>query len=419
MLADTDRLQHTVEQVLQGRRASAASRKSRSRAPVDLAADRARMRGRSRGRAITCSATRSRSIARRRGRCRAAATPRNCARSSPNLLDNAVKYSGDDVRVTVDVAAPAPDTRLGPRAGSRHRHSRRRSSSASSIASIACQPRGSKVKGTGLGLYIVRSIARAHGGRVFAESEGEGRARPSPRTAAGSPADMSRILSSRTSSTSPTDCASTSKPKATRSIVAGDGEDALDRLLRRAAAFDAVVLDVMLPGKDGFAVATELRGAGQFVPVLMLTARGRAEDVLQRFESGADDYLPKPFELAILLARLRGCCGAAGGTAARMRRRRADGSATPLRGRSYTFAGRTLDFAAMEVRARGESHRLTLMECELLRYLVKNAGQPVSRRRSSRTCGACTRGPTRARSTTSSSGCVGTLKTSPRRRGSC
>ena len=73
-----------------------------------------------------------------------------------------------------------------------------------------------------------------------------------------------------------------------------------------AEEFDAVVLDVMLPGKDGFAVASELRAAKQFVPVLMLTARGRPEDVLKGFASGADDYLPKPFELAILLARLQG-----------------------------------------------------------------------------------------------------------------
>ena len=62
----------------------------------------------------------------------------------------------------------------------------------------------------------------------------------------------------------------------------------------------------MLPGIDGFAVAAELRRRGQFVPVLMLTARGRPEDVLRGFGAGADDYLPKPFELPILLARVRG-----------------------------------------------------------------------------------------------------------------
>src|SRR5918998_4324713 len=86
----------------------------------------------------------------------------------------------------------------------------------------------------------------------------------------------------------------------------GDGEAALSLLIDRREHFDAVVLDVMLPGKDGFTVATELRQAGRFVPVLMLTARGRPEDVLRGFESGADDYLPKPFELAILIARIKG-----------------------------------------------------------------------------------------------------------------
>ncbi len=88
--------------------------------------------------------------------------------------------------------------------------------------------------------------------------------------------------------------------------VVGDGETALEHLTTQPTRYDAVVLDVMLPGIDGFTVAAELRKAGQFVPVLMLTAMGRAEDVLRGFAAGADDYLPKPFELAILLARLSG-----------------------------------------------------------------------------------------------------------------
>ena len=88
--------------------------------------------------------------------------------------------------------------------------------------------------------------------------------------------------------------------------VAGDGESALARLLEKEEPFDALVLDVMLPGKSGFNVAAELRERKNYVPILMLTARGRAEDVLQGFASGADDYLPKPFELPILIARLEG-----------------------------------------------------------------------------------------------------------------
>src|SRR5918997_3379931 len=86
----------------------------------------------------------------------------------------------------------------------------------------------------------------------------------------------------------------------------GDGEAALSLLVEQRLHFDAVVLDVMLPGKDGFTVASELRQAGRFVPVLMLTARGRPEDVLRGFEAGADDYVAKPFELTVLIARING-----------------------------------------------------------------------------------------------------------------
>ena len=83
----------------------------------------------------------------------------------------------------------------------------------------------------------------------------------------------------------------------------------------------------MLPGKDGFEIAKELREAGQYAPILMLTARSRPEDVLRGFEAGADDYLPKPFELAILIARLGGL----------LRRRQGRHSATLLRTRTKRF----------------------------------------------------------------------------------
>ncbi|MGA9257142.1 MAG: response regulator transcription factor, partial [Candidatus Sulfotelmatobacter sp.] len=88
--------------------------------------------------------------------------------------------------------------------------------------------------------------------------------------------------------------------------VVGDGEAATERLLDKKENFDAIVLDIMLPGKDGFRVVSELRAARNYVPVLMLTARSRPEDVLKGFAAGADDYLPKPFDLSILLARLQG-----------------------------------------------------------------------------------------------------------------
>src|SRR5262245_8356526 len=156
-------------------------------------------------------------------------------------------------------------------------------------------------------------------------------------------------------------------------VVASDGEQALRLLLDDRRIFDVIVLDVMLPGKDGFTVASDLRAAEQFVPILMLTARGRPEDVLRGFEAGADDYLPKPFELAILIARVNGL----------LRRRRWNEQDAPALeaapADTYTFAGRALDFGAMEVRWQDKSYPLTEMECDLLRYLVKNAGQAVSR----------------------------------------
>jgi len=158
-----------------------------------------------------------------------------------------------------------------------------------------------------------------------------------------------------------------------QAVVASDGEQALLLVLEHQERFDAVVLDVMLPGIDGFAVAAALRAAGKYMPILMLTARGRAEDVLKGFEAGADDYLAKPFELTILIARLSGLLR-------RSRWNEQDAPPAPDVGPEvYEFNGCTIDFIGMQVHARGESHPLTLMECELLRYLVKNAGQPVSR----------------------------------------
>jgi DNA-binding response OmpR family regulator len=152
--------------------------------------------------------------------------------------------------------------------------------------------------------------------------------------------------------------------------IARDGQRALEILLKERRPADVVILDVMLPGKDGFAVASELRAAGHYVPILMLTARGSAEDVLKGFEAGADDYLPKPFELSILLARIRGL----------LRRHRWNEPPETPASDVYAFAGRTIDFTGMQVRSGDKSYPLTVMECDLLRYLVKNAGQPVSRK---------------------------------------
>ena len=162
----------------------------------------------------------------------------------------------------------------------------------------------------------------------------------------------------------------------------GDGETALELLTQppkrpeQPEHFDAVVLDVMLPGKDGFEVARELRQAGQFIPILMLTARSRPEDVLRGFEAGADDYVPKPFELAILIARLRGL----------LRRREwlrlsQNSSAPSAQTEVFDFSGKTIDFSKLELRAGGRTVQLTLMEAELLRYFVKHEGRAVSRQK--------------------------------------
>ena len=155
--------------------------------------------------------------------------------------------------------------------------------------------------------------------------------------------------------------------------VARDGEQALELLLRQPESFDAVILDVMLPGKDGFTVASEVRAAGRYVPILMLTARGRPEDVLRGFEAGADDYLAIPFELAILMARVHGLL--------RRRRWNVQGTGASVAvADTFSFASRTIDFAAMEIRAGGASFHLTQMECDLLRYLVSRPNQVISRR---------------------------------------
>jgi DNA-binding response OmpR family regulator len=152
--------------------------------------------------------------------------------------------------------------------------------------------------------------------------------------------------------------------------IAGDGETALDKL--KDSRYDAVVLDIMLPGIDGFGVTRAMRADENYTPVLMLTARGRPQDVLKGFEAGTDDYLPKPFDLNIFLARLKG-----------LLRRQEWTKQRPLAkgtGGKFEINGKTIDFDNLElVSTEGVTH-LTLMEMKLLRFLIENEGRAVSRK---------------------------------------
>lgn len=159
-----------------------------------------------------------------------------------------------------------------------------------------------------------------------------------------------------------------------------DGETAISLLLKEECPYDVVVLDVMLPGKDGFAVASELRASGQFVPVLILTALGRPEEVLRGFESGADDYLPKPFNLAVFMARLNALLRRREWFERRATDRRAKNGLTQDNEEVFTFDGKTIDLTTLELRTPRQTVRLTLMEAELLRYLIKQQGKVISRK---------------------------------------
>ena len=221
-------------------------------------------------------------------------------------------------------------------------------------------PGASQVKGSGLGLFIVRAIARRHGGNAYAESEGSGQRHHRYHSVAEELA-VNEILLVEDEEHLARGLKFNLEAEGYPTRVVGDGETALDLLLKQRSEFDLLVLDVMLPGKDGFAVASELRKASNYIPLLMLTARGRPEDVLKGFASGADDYLPKPFDLAILLARIRSLL------------RRRDWGRTlltdpPAEARVaepkdadslrefdvYVFDGKQVDFGTLELRANGQ-----------------------------------------------------------------
>jgi two-component system OmpR family response regulator len=143
--------------------------------------------------------------------------------------------------------------------------------------------------------------------------------------------------------------------------VAGKGEDAL--WMAEARDYDAIVLDVMLPGLDGFETCRRLRGAGVWAPVLMLTARDAVEDRVEGLDSGADDYLVKPFAFAELLARLRALA------------RRGDGERPAV----LQVGDLRLDPATRSVDRGGRPITLSAKEFALLECFMKRAGQVLSR----------------------------------------
>jgi len=150
--------------------------------------------------------------------------------------------------------------------------------------------------------------------------------------------------------------------------VIGDGTAALARLTAPGReALDLVILDIMLPGVDGLAVADGMRKAGNFTPILMLTAKGLPDDVVHGLEAGADDYLPKPFDLAVLLARVKGLL------------RRRDWARAGDAPQTARIGDAEVDFRTFQIRIAGEVLPLTLLEATLLRLLVQNAGNVVSK----------------------------------------
>lgn len=159
-----------------------------------------------------------------------------------------------------------------------------------------------------------------------------------------------------------------------------DGAAALAWLLEPPEEPAAVLLDVMLPGLDGFAILRALRAAVRFTPVLLLTARGRDEDIVEGFSAGADDYLPKPFDLNVLFARLTALLR-------RMEWQRASGGAEPVAAEvpgpadsAFVFGDRRVDLDTLEIATPEKLIHLTLMEADLLRYLLERPGKIVPRK---------------------------------------
>ncbi len=153
-------------------------------------------------------------------------------------------------------------------------------------------------------------------------------------------------------------------------VVAGDGQAAVDLLAEAGPPFDLVILDLMLPRMSGFEVARRVRATGNFVAILMLTAKDSPEDIVRGLEEGADDYLTKPFHLDELLARVK----------VLLRRRRWDGVAEESSGpREMRFGDVCVHFDQFTIERNGETIELTTREMGLLRALIARDGEVVTR----------------------------------------
>ena len=162
--------------------------------------------------------------------------------------------------------------------------------------------------------------------------------------------------------------------------VNGNGEEALKRLLDGKEEFDALVLDVMLPGKDGFAVARALRAANNYIPLLMLTARARPEDVLQGFEVGRGRLFAEAVQ-SLDPHRASSQPAAPQGLARRRSRpRQSPPRAAGILRKHFASETKSSTSRICDLQVGGETLQLTLMESELLRYLIQNIGHPVSRK---------------------------------------
>ena len=374
MLQDSDRLQATIEQVLRAGQQGARRRRSGHHA-IDVSAlvseclSLVRTRHRLPPEAVTYlerfTDSGPRLVLGDEDELKAVVS---------NLVDNAIKYSGPQVRVAVELEQTDAATITLRVRESGHRHLALRAEA--DLQALLPDPRRDGHADQGhwprpLHRPVRRGAARREGVR---RERGTRPRQHVHRAAAAGGAAMSRILIVEDEQHLADGLRYNLEAEQYDIDIVDNGEEALKRLTADSPPYDVVILDVMLPGIDGFDVVAELRRQRRFVPVLMLTARGRSEDVLRGFSAGADDYLPKPFQLPILLTRVQGLL-----RRHEWFRQETAAQATPVAAQ-FSFRDKSIDFEQLEVRVGEKRMPLTLMEAALLRYFVQREGCPVPRK---------------------------------------